>query len=508
MTRVAAPPCTRCTEEHPPLVVWHWVGTGEMVGHAVAREDEAVDLILGEIDERAELRGPLPHIVRVGDAEVAAEIAECLEEANLDIAVEVAEPSQPTGAERERLLRELSQDGRHTVGEVGLTNDELRQVYAVASEYQRLEPWVACSEDQLLQMAVTVGGTTANYVACISGAESGVRGLDIFDSLESHAAFFEVGDDGDEDDDEAEEPDLPRFSGWHLGIELEEAAEATPAERHELELFGAGLVAWSTVLRIDRYDGTAGRVEIGRADVALATAALAAVRRFVEAEEALFAADDPAPVVRDYEVEVLGEAARVVITAPYPETEWLALPPDDDLEGDEDDDEDDEDDEDDGEEDPAARRRRFTVLSALMEDRKSAPASGELEIACRALLTLGNARSAAAFHLDGEYIDMLLFEEEMLGAVVKPMAAAARGSLVDGLADFVERLQAAGALSWSESREVTRRLELVRARFLAAAPGKATPGRFTPRAGEPPPAPTVPCPCGSGRRYKKCCMPR
>lgn len=32
--------------------------------------------------------------------------------------------------------------------------------------------------------------------------------------------------------------------------------------------------------------------------------------------------------------------------------------------------------------------------------------------------------------------------------------------------------------------------------------------RWTPSADRPPPAPTAPCPCGSGRRYRKCCLKR
>ncbi len=32
--------------------------------------------------------------------------------------------------------------------------------------------------------------------------------------------------------------------------------------------------------------------------------------------------------------------------------------------------------------------------------------------------------------------------------------------------------------------------------------------RWRPAPGEPPPVLTAPCPCGSGKRYKKCCMPR
>jgi hypothetical protein len=43
-----------------------------------------------------------------------------------------------------------------------------------------------------------------------------------------------------------------------------------------------------------------------------------------------------------------------------------------------------------------------------------------------------------------------------------------------------------------------------------AAPARVShaPNRWRPDPGERPPAPTDPCGCGSGRRYKKCCMPR
>lgn len=43
----------------------------------------------------------------------------------------------------------------------------------------------------------------------------------------------------------------------------------------------------------------------------------------------------------------------------------------------------------------------------------------------------------------------------------------------------------------------------------SARAGRAgAPHRWRPAAGQPRPAPRDPCPCGSGRRYKKCCMPR
>ncbi len=47
-------------------------------------------------------------------------------------------------------------------------------------------------------------------------------------------------------------------------------------------------------------------------------------------------------------------------------------------------------------------------------------------------------------------------------------------------------------------------------RELPSSPAKVSrsPDRWSPAPGQPPPAPTDPCGCGSGRRYRKCCMPR
>lgn len=45
-------------------------------------------------------------------------------------------------------------------------------------------------------------------------------------------------------------------------------------------------------------------------------------------------------------------------------------------------------------------------------------------------------------------------------------------------------------------------------RAASASKREPSPTRWSPAPGEPRPAPTDPCGCGSGKRYKKCCMPR
>lgn len=44
--------------------------------------------------------------------------------------------------------------------------------------------------------------------------------------------------------------------------------------------------------------------------------------------------------------------------------------------------------------------------------------------------------------------------------------------------------------------------------LLPLPPGMAVRQRWSPKAGDPLPDPVGPCPCGSGRRYKRCCQPR
>ena len=57
--------------------------------------------------------------------------------------------------------------------------------------------------------------------------------------------------------------------------------------------------------------------------------------------------------------------------------------------------------------------------------------------------------------------------------------------------------------------EVNRRSrEVLVAPIQDAAPANPAPRRWTRAPGEPAPDPKGPCPCGSGKRYKKCCMPR
>jgi hypothetical protein len=77
-----------------------------------------------------------------------------------------------------------------------------------------------------------------------------------------------------------------------------------------------------------------------------------------------------------------------------------------------------------------------------------------------------------------------------------------RGGVVDLLAAFLEELQTGGRLSGG--RMLGKYVRALREPFLDAASGRAKP--FVRPAGKV--GRNDPCPCGSGRKYKRCCQGR
>lgn len=325
-----------------------------------------------------------------------------------------------------------------------------------------------------------------------------------------------------------------------LDVTLVPRDEVSVEMRQQRCALGLPLLGGALLPAVDRWtpEGTSGppSADDVRIAVAMVEALLAAPH-----DEVLAVSDTPR--VFEHHVELDAGAVDVRLTASHPESPWNEEP---DAEGDDEDEDEleDEDDDDEGSISADALVEAFTdaafdrgltrdvVLSARTL------VSALAEFAATEGRGLFDERTWAVFLTDHAPREVTLDEGDIarapaaLGAVVDWLGEVGhvetrpfRASVDRVLPVFQQRARdprrfGAAKAALAEMRDADVDLEDAAAidRFLAArnaapaapAPASVTrsPARWSPAPGEQWPAPTDPCGCGSGRRFKKCCMAR
>ncbi|MBI4932493.1 MAG: SEC-C domain-containing protein [Actinobacteria bacterium] len=420
--------------------------------------------------------------------------------------------------------------------------------FEVAAGLYRVAPWKLAWDSQVLALDVPAYGVQQ---ACLSiiGRLGESLGFLLFESFEKYRAFQAMAKQHDESGRSPE-----NLGTSLLSLDFDRGADIPPTMRKEIAAHGwevAGPEAYPRVLLTE--PDVLARPLTDR-DVRLVTVAAAAVTAFVKQHEDVFEAWSPVPRSHEVAVKIGTEQVTARVTAPHPG-----------LEGEEDGDEDESEG---GRERKVVNQLMRAFLAAEAQAGQKEPWLSMAGFVCESLygykLDYGDGEvdgfTAVAVEeylldyfprkvtADDEVIqatpDILTRHFNWLGATGKlaqkkvesicKRIEAKRSSFVRrandpsrfGLAKgFVTMMQAAG-VDPSDEKAVARFManynaQVAREMAPAAAPPPplGEPGassraarsprqRWTPRPGEPLPAPTSLCPCGSGKRYKKCCLVR
>ena len=546
------------TPHRPDLILWIEMPAGLVLAADViagpSPPNAVADCLVQALNHP--MQGPprRPNRIRVADGELADAVRVSVGE---PIPIEVG----PT-PELELLARELGldlgggdlppsylEDGRVGAELVG-------QLFEVASRLYPLAPWKSATDSQVVGIDVPELGISG---ACVSivGAMDTSFGLVIFESLDAFWVFAEAGAQlssgaGDEID----------LGGRVLSLNFERKSDIPKPMRREMTEHGwrvAGPRAHPRVLLVDR-DGVA--APLSARDLRLAIAAAEALIGLLTEQPRLFTTPVAAPIAREYHVDPPG-AFTVRITAPHPEDSWLEDDEADsadavaydpaETEGSHD-------------EVEAALEQALSMVAGFLDSPHSRTAAGDGP-ACETFLRYKlhsegsldrfTAFDALDFLLD--YFPRKVTAEEALirrmpevlprfydwlgstGRIPVACADEARASIGAAQAEFFEVAgdsrrfgMARSFMTLMHESGVDPRDEVEVDRFMAGynlalsagrrvrfptssaaalmQPSEGEPvraaRRWRPAPGQPFPEATAPCPCGSGKKYKRCCMPR
>jgi SEC-C motif-containing protein len=408
--------------------------------------------------------------------------------------------------------------------------------HEAAPRFERSAPWQVAGDGQILRLDVPALGCEG---ACVSilGAAGEEFGFVLFRSLDDYEAFVRLADDALSGGRGKRGPGVPLLS---VNYDHPEDVTGGEALARRARSFGwkpgpSGRLAY--ILKVDAQGATP---PITTHDYQVATACMEGVRAFLEENRGIFR--EPPKKRRTTRTSVAMPAGEVEVrvTAPPPDLAWEW-----------------------GEEEPSEGLRRadaVVVREAFREARREAGASqDEADEACmvvyealRYKAKLGEpverwtADDVETYLLDyypghggavDEEVELVPLhldaflewlsasgrgEPEPLGKARARLARCrdaflrdARDPRLFGVAKTVVRAMQREGVDPSDRRAADRFLAKFNERLqedpsLLPTPGDAPRRRklwgWTP--GQPAPDPNGPCPCGSGKRYRKCCMPR
>ncbi len=484
--------------------------------------DEAAAWVTGAIAQAS--GGPVrPARLRVEDPDLARVLAQ-----NAAFVVEAAPAPEldPVMSFLEEKLRGEEGPGPALVPGPEVPADLAAAFFRAAARCHRAAPWAVATESQLVQVSAL--GRDAR-VAILGGAGESL-GLAIFDSVADFVRMLERGE-GDEDFERG--PGVPM-----LNVSFDDLRSLKRSKAIAAQIKAAGWEAAKKAFPIASRvapEGVPLDAEVD--DYRLAVACLEAVATLVEEQAALFQAEDPErrTVVLD-----VPEVGRVSASAPPGDLAWPWL----------------------GRAIDTVREAAVAQARDGFREARLKAGDGERD---------ADAAAHAAFELleykcridepplvgwsEGALEGFLLDDYPARGATPDEELHA----LPRRLAAFFQWLAASGDIQPEEADAMQECLERHRAEFLRRARDR---NRFSPaktlvramkaagvdpgdekavaafmndfnarvredpslmplphvdrprrkawvrEPGAPAPDPTAPCPCGSGRRYKKCCMPR
>lgn len=416
------------------------------------------------------------------------------------------------------------------------SSPESRMVfYEVAARFERSAPWTAAGDGQILRLDVPALGREG-ACASILGAAGEEFGLLLLRSLEDYVALVRLAEPGSS-------------GGGRRGL----AAPILSVNfDHPEEVIGGEVLARSAralgwkpgkegrLAYLLKMDAEGAPAPLATEDYRLATVGMEAVRLFVEKERRLFRKPPKEQVETLVRVTTPEGEVDVRVTAPPADLPWAW-----------------------GEEEPIDGLRNADAVAVgdlFREARRAAGASEEeasdagmvVDEALRYKAARGEPverwtpQDVEAYLLDhyprrgGAPDEKLELVPLYLDALLEWLASSGRGKAgplrtararlarcreaflrdardakLFGPAKTIARAMAKEGVDPSNRRAATRFLRRFNERLKEdpsllpmpdAALRRRRPWVWTP--GEPTPDPRGPCPCGSGRRYRKCCMPR
>ena len=288
------------------VVVWMEAPSGLVVGHDVIGPGQvagAVTRVLLTALKRPMAGAPRrPDRIRVADASLAAGVR-----AAVGLAIPVRVAPTPELDHFLNAMLDAMPDERSYLDGGHVSSTAVARLFTAAQLLWTVKPWTVAYDDVMVRMDIPALGVEGACV-CIIGALGERRGLMIFPSLEACDAFANAAERTPPD---AAGVDLG--TAW-LGLCLESRSDLSPAMRDEVVHHGwpvANPEAYPIVERWER-DGTS-RPLVER-DVDIAAACATSLCSFFTKHEALFAADEIAPVCESFFDE---HDLEVRFTLPY-----------------------------------------------------------------------------------------------------------------------------------------------------------------------------------------------
>ena len=404
--------------------------------------------------------------------------------------------------------------------------------YAAAAAFEHSEPWQVASDGHVLAIDVPAVGW-AGACTAVMGMAGESFGLTLFRSLGDYVRFVRLGDD----------PTARRRPGSGvalLGIHFDRPRYLPGGRKLREEARAHGFVPgpegrYPFILKTSPENV---RVGTTSDDYRLATACLVAVRQFVERQQKLFTEPPDQRVSARSRVAMPAGELEITVTAPPADVPWRW-----------------------GSEEPIEglrRRDREEVLVAYREAREAAGASpADVDAdgwAAEEMLEFKQGIGPSLVDWTTDDVSDFLLEyypphglttgaetEALPGRFdtfftwLSSSGRGPKGRLSVARARLAERRAAFLAAAGDETRFGPAKLMGARMQAEGIDPAdekavRAFIGRFNerlaedptllPSLGKPrakrwvwdgkgvPPEPNAPCPCGSGRRYRKCCRPR
>ena len=417
----------------------------------------------------------------------------------------------------------------------GAAPDAKAGFYDAAARFERAAPWKKVSDGQVLAVDVPAMGWTGACVSILGQAEE-TFGLLAFRSLADYVQFVRLGDTLAEGTRRPPGPGVPLFS-----INFDRPRDLPGGKKLAKEARAHGFVAGprGRVPYILKLSADAVQTPASTDDYRLATACLVAVYRFVERREDLFVGKPRQQIEERSIVLTPGGDVEIVVTCPPSDLPWQW-----------------------GEEEPieGLLRHDCEEMAAAFHAARLADGARAEE----ADADIGAAQEMLDFKAGyggglGEWTpdDITVFMLEhypshgiatgaelhalppRLDAFLAWLAASGRGYAAPlqaarrhlaecrdrfleeandprrfGLAKTVAQAMSAANVDTDDPaavdsffRDFNRRLKddpSLLPSLAGGRPGKA----WVWNGAEPPPDPQGTCPCGSGQRYRKCCMPR
>ncbi len=403
--------------------------------------------------------------------------------------------------------------------------------YEAAAAFEKSEPWQQASDGHVMAFEAPAAGWPSG-IAVVMGHGGESFGLTLFRSPRDYEGFVRLADD----------PAARRRPGPGvalLAVHLDDPRLLPGGRKLVAEAKAHGFVAGPSGRYPFILNSNADHVPIRSTeeDYRVAIACLTAVRQFVGAQRALFEAPPTTRVRMSSRIVMPDGDVEVTVEAPPADLPWRW-----------------------GEEEPfegIRRRDREALLSGFRAAREAeGVSSSELDadaVAAEEMLEFKQQAGGSLVDWSAEEVSAFLLDHY-------PLRGATTGAEVEGLparfAAFLAWLASSGRGRAGKLAAARARLAELKAAFVDAArderrygPAKllaehvrregidvtdkqafdASVRRFNERlAKDPallpmlggarsrwvwdgqgaPPDPRGPCPCGSGRRYRKCCMPR